>query len=324
MVPARCLFKELEISQSNSFQDTDRRKKCKQEADHACARSVELLRLRYNFDVVQMTPLESRDQMDKENTVGVASTHTGRRCVSCGSFLADEWLNLTPQKWNWQSVPLETEYVPTFYHPRRSYSDGCIRSDSGQVTGRLTGSSVPVEPHPSPRDSVALASLSETHSPQKRSLNSKCVQVTIPLTVYDWGARIRRNSNVTFPDKVTNPCGNKLESHTPKKNHASDSVSDVSIGVSSASKVFPYEQIHGNYKTATQFSNPAGVVVHNLAVKSEKAVRQQSFTQLSSVHALTTSEFYRPTARLRQMKLSGERCLFSQQVSFCTIIVFTQ
>ncbi|TPP39600.1 hypothetical protein FGIG_06572 [Fasciola gigantica] len=299
VAPVRCLFKELEVNKVNLADKTYHGNKCKQEADRACERSVELFRLRYNFDVVQMHPVEPREHKYKENVSSTDSAPIARRCVSCGSFMADLWENLPADVWSWQSVCLETDYVPKFYHATRSYSDGCIRSATEEVTKRLDVPPTPIKPCPSRMNSGTLHPLADTHPSKTHSLPGKPVQVTIPLVVHKWGARIRRNSSATTGDKKREKfanCSISSKIHPLQSNSMSGTVLGITSNRSDTPKLLVKEQ--------RPITNEILSNVRNLVTAGNLENTRKPFTQLHEADAVKVNNSQRPTTCLRQMKLS--------------------
>ncbi|KAA0195829.1 hypothetical protein FBUS_05050 [Fasciolopsis buskii] len=171
MFPGRCLFAGMMEKKSNteytsmhgcSHADDG---KLEEELRQVCKKTVAQFQHTYQFDLISLSPTTESNELKRTASVG-----------QFGSQAAQ-----TPSTWRWESVDLQTTYVPEFYHPQYA------RSRKSEQSYLVKTASVP----------LFLSTQSKQALPVPNNIKSSPKKTNVPKPSKNlftlWQPRIRRS-----------------------------------------------------------------------------------------------------------------------------------
>ncbi|CAH8491403.1 unnamed protein product [Dicrocoelium dendriticum] len=266
-IPIRRLFAELSSDAKDRVKTSSR---SRDEAMEACRRSTERLRELFHFDVDNMTPV--RKPFKALRSTDPTQVSTSSIPTSANPSTRDAGL---PQ-WNWEEIPLDSCYVPQFYHARYYHSDTRLFMPSRRVqcTSNKTQYIWPKDKHAvHAHNCKILEGLTQTE-PHR----------TARSTLFGfWCARIRRASHTEIRPKEMKETENYFNTCTPPlSNEQLPTTSTlVAISVPVNSPVNPMHQ-RVIQMQAWQWTSNGFIEGSDLLVTSQSEATKQRTTQRTS------------------------------------------
>ncbi|CAI2738975.1 unnamed protein product, partial [Dicrocoelium dendriticum] len=196
-LPVRRLF-------ADAFSDAEDRSKtssrCRDEAMEACRQSTERLRKFFHFDVDNMTPVTKAFTPLRLTD----PTHVSKSCIPTVNIPSTRDAGFP--RWTWEEIPLDSCYVPQFYHAEYCHPGKKLFVSSSRV----------------------LYTLNKAHyewATDDQAVNAKNYKTVETLTQTEphrtarstlfgiWCARIRRASHTEMWSKETKEIGNDFNKY---------------------------------------------------------------------------------------------------------------